>query len=403
MIGSCTGQCNRRKIMSRTEVYQQIEQRLDRELHESLSKRTIKRLTLMVTGMLNGQCSSPSKMAEALDELGLETAQAESIERRIRRSENDPAISQKSVYAPFVRALLARSQLKEIVLILDPTSQAEHVVMVSVNAWYRGRSLPLAWTILPGNVPLKGKGFWARIKALLQEVQDLLPEGVEVTILADRAFGSPAFTDLVATLGWHWLVRVVQHTHCRDRMGREQEVQDLVKKRGQRRKLFGQVFKKAGWRQASVVAYWGHRHPKPLLLATDLPPSWDWIALYRHRYPIEATFRDYKSYGWGWEQGQVRDLDHLERLLVVMALATCLTLLLGASFASQLLAVPPSGKRHTRPYFAKRSLFRLGLRCWRAYFYGNNSPPFLDALPDWNAPNWSTQYLNFQNHAFIFA
>ena len=302
-----------------------------------------------------------------------------------------------------MRALLARSQLKEILLILDPTSQAEHVVMVSVNAWYRGRSLPLAWTIWPGNVPLKGASFWARIEALLQEVQALLPQGVEVTVLADRAFGSPAFTDRVAALGWHWLVRVVEHTRCLDRQGREHKIQDLVGQRGQRRKLAGQVFKKAGWREASVVAYWGHRHKKPLLLATDLPPAWDWIALYRRRYPIEATFRDYKSYGWGWEQGQVRHMDHLERLLVVMALATCLTLLLGASFASQLLATPPSGKRHTRPYFAKRSLFRLGLRCWQRCFHGNTSPPLLDTLPDWQAPNWSSQYLNFQNRCFVFA
>ncbi len=32
------------------------------------------------------------------------------------------------------------------------------------------------------------------------------------------------------------------------------------------------------------------------------------IHLYRRRYPIEATFRDYKSFAWRWEQGQVREL-----------------------------------------------------------------------------------------------
>lgn len=385
------------------EVYQQIQAMLARDLAMEISKRTMKRLTLLVSGILKAQRSAPSQIAEAVAGLGIGSASVESIERRIRRSENDPAICAERCYAPLIRALLQRSGLSELLLVLDPTTQADHVVMVSVNAWYRGRSIPLAWTIWPGNVPLAGARLWGRIQSLLVEVQSLLPPHLPVTLLADRAFGSPAFTDLVEALGWHWLVRIQDQTICRDRCGREQPVVGLVKQPGQRRKMRGTIFKKGGWRQASLVVYWGGRHRKPLCLASDLPPRWELISLYRRRYPIEGTFRDYKSYGWHWEQGQVRCLEHLQRLLVAMALATCLALLLGASFAAQLLTTPSKGTRRTRPWFAKRSLFRLGLLAWNNFFAGRPSPPLLHAFPDWQAPNWSTQLCTHYARAFVFA
>ncbi|HZO90344.1 MAG TPA: hypothetical protein VFB38_18610 [Chthonomonadaceae bacterium] len=43
---------------------------------------------------------------------------------------------------------------------------------------------------------------------MLATAASLLPCGVSVTVLAARAFGTPAFTDLVAGYGWYFLVRV---------------------------------------------------------------------------------------------------------------------------------------------------------------------------------------------------
>jgi hypothetical protein len=316
---------------------------------------------------------------------------------------HDKRLDAARCYHPLVKAILKESSLEHLTLIVDPTLQEDRVVMVSINAWYRGRTLPLVWTTWPANRPLEGEGFWQRIDELLREVAQLLPTGIAVTVLADRAFGSPTFTDLVEQRHWHWVVRVQGQTRCRDRCGRERSVADLISGKGQRQKMRGQVFKKAGWRDASVVVYWGRRHRAPLCLVSDLPPNWDTIALYRHRFPIEPTFRDYKSYGWHWEQIQVKSLEHLNVLLVGMALATCLTLLVGALQAAEYLARPPSGKRHTRPWPAKYGLFQLGLRLWHACLAEGCWPLLWSSLPDWNAPNWSTQLMAIQVHAFIFS
>jgi hypothetical protein len=361
------------------------------------------RIALLVLGIIRAKSASPARIAEAIKELGLTNATAESIERRIRRIENDKELSATLCLHPFASVRLLFGRPKELLLILDPTTQEDRVVMVSVSVWYRGRSLPLAWVVWPANQPIFGDGFWHRISALFDVVAEILPVGVPVTWVADRAFGTPAFTDLVIARGWHYIVRAQGQTKCRDKQGTCRKLEKLVRLPGQRAKLRGSVFKKHGWRSASVVVYWGRRHKKPLCLVSSLPPRWCLIHIYRRRYPIEATFRDYKSFGWHWEQGQVTDLEHLERLLVGMALATWVVLLTGTQVACEYLAKPPTGNRRTVPWVGKRSLFHLGLQRLQELLSGNFKVAFHWQLVDWDAPNWQQQIYFHHARAFVFA
>ena len=112
------------------------------------------------------------------------------------------------------------SRPERLLLIIDPTTQDERVVMLTVSVWYRGRALPLAWAIWPGQQPLTEADFWSRVAVLLQTVAELLPVGVAVVWLADRAFGSPAFIDLLTPYGWDYVVRVQGQTRFRDTQGK---------------------------------------------------------------------------------------------------------------------------------------------------------------------------------------
>lgn len=381
-------------------VLEEIQAELERYVDPAVDESSRARLALLVSGMIEAHSACPARIAAALHKLGVRRAQTASLERQIRRIENDPELQAELCVHPFARHHLRWGQPKALVLILDPTSQDERVIMLTAAVWYRGRALPLAWACWPANTPLAGPRFWVRVGALLAQVAGLLPVGVPVTWLADRAFGTPAFTDQVAAHGWHWVVRVQGQTRYRDRAGRLRAVRTLVSRAGQRAKGRGEVFKKHGWRAASVVVLWGRRYRGPLLLVSDLPPEWAVLALYRRRYPIEASFRDYKSSGWQWERGQVLDLAHIERLLVGMALASWLVICVGTQQAQADLQRPPTGQRRTVPYAGKRSLFTLGLqtfahwvtrlreRCWQ--------------LTGWDAPNWHTQLYHHHARAFVF-
>jgi hypothetical protein len=381
-------------------VQEELYAELDRQLDPAVDRSSRARLALLVRGIIQAQSACPARIAAALHQLGLSAAQPASLERQIRRIENDPELQAELCVHPFARQHLRWGKPTALNLILDPTSQDERVVLLTAMVWYRGRALPVAWACWPANTPLMGARFWERVGALLAQVAQLVPVGVTVTWLADRAFGTPAFTDQVAAHGWHWVVRVQGQTRYRDRCGRLQAIRDWVRRPGQRAKGHGEVFKKQGWRAASVVAFWGRRYTAPLLLVSDWPPDWALIALYRRRYPIEASFRDYKSSGWQWERGQVMDLAHVERLLVGMALASWLVMCVGTHEAAQALQRPPTGHRRTRAYTSKRSLFTLGLQnfahwvsqlradCWH--------------LTAWDAPNWHTQLYQRDAHAFVF-
>lgn len=389
--------------MSALSVYQQVQDLLEPHLPVQVDSSSRERLALLVVGMLGAKSASPAQIAQALARLGLRQAQPESIERQIRRIENDPELSASFCVHPLAKAHLALGKQTQLVLLLDPTTQDERVVVLSACVWYRGRALPLCWAVWPANTKLTGEGFWQRVGALLEQVAALLPLHVRVIFLADRAFGCAAFTDRVAASGWHFLVRVQGQTRCQQRPGRLQAIGQLVKARGQRAKLRAPVFKKAGFRDASVVVYWGARHKQPLCLVSNLALGWHLVALYQKRYGIEASFRDYKSCGWQFEQGQVTDLAHLERLLVGMALATWIALLVGTQVASEWLAKRSLGRRRTRPYIGKFSLFTLGLQQIQQWLCGSRMPRLCWQLADWDAPNWQQQIYAHHARAYVLA
>lgn len=388
--------------MSATTVYQKIRNLLKSHINKGVDESSLDRLCLLVIGIITAKSASPSQIAVALAKLGLTAGKAESIERRIRRTENDPEIEPDLCFHALARWRLRFGKPRRLHLIIDVTTQEEHVAKLTASVWYRGRSLPLAWLLWPANTRLEEFDFWQQVSRLLDEVELILPVRIPVIWLADRAFGCPAFTDLVTAKGWHYVARVQGHTRYRDCMGRETPLAALVPTIGSRAKGSGQVFKKRGWRTASVVIHWGHRHETPLCLVSDLAPNWLLLAWYRRRYAIEATFRDYKSHGWHWEQGQVRDLEHIQKLLVGMALATWIALMVGTQVAQEHLQIKPSGRRRTPPWIAKRSLFTLGLDRLHTWLFGNGLAEFIWLLTDWEAPNWSSQIHAHHVYDFIF-
>src|SRR3954464_8455874 len=56
-------------------------------------------------------------------------------------------------FAPLLRWVLAWWQGRELALAVDATAHREDVVALVVSVLYRGSAIPVAWAVLPGNVP----------------------------------------------------------------------------------------------------------------------------------------------------------------------------------------------------------------------------------------------------------
>ena len=176
--------------MSSNKLYPKIKEMLAEHIDPAVDENTLERLALLVMGIIESKSAAPAQVAKALNSLGLSEAQVESIERRVRRIENDPEIRAGYCFHPLARQRLMLGKPQQLLLIIDPTTQDERLVMLTISVWYRGRALPLVWAVWPGNQPLLGDGFWERVSQLLEVVKELLPLRIPVIWLADRAFGS---------------------------------------------------------------------------------------------------------------------------------------------------------------------------------------------------------------------
>lgn len=280
-----------------------------------------KRLFCLVFGILLAKSLVLSQIAAAQAGFCGGSVAEESHERRLRRIENDARLTWRQTYAPAVRRVVQWQRSRRLWLIIDESGHTDNIRVLMVSLWYRGRAIPLAWVAWRAQQPLE-VSYWQQVDTVLAMVAQIVPSDLPVVVIGDRAFGNPAFTDRVAAHGWEWLVRIQGQTCFRDRQGWRGQASQVVSQPGRRWKARGELFKKQGWRPASLVALWDRHHRESLLLASSLPPSWELVQLYLRRGAIECLFRDWKSKGWQWESSQVTDLTHWPVLLVGLAWAT---------------------------------------------------------------------------------
>lgn len=379
---------------------------------------TLRRLALLVTGILASANTSLAAMASELYALALTGATCqESIERRLRRALGDRRLILETCYLPVLHQVIdwpaILEQGQRVVLIVDESSKKDQVHLFRVSLPYRGTSLPLAWAVWQQNQPLPEGQYWAQVDAVLAQVASLLPQGVEVLVLADRAYDNPPFVDRLAAYGWHFVIRCKAKSslHFWPQRGREGPLAQWLERHlpgpGRRWKAQGRVYKKAGWRRASVVAVWAPGEKEPLVVISDLPPRWETLAWYGRRFWIEAGFRQDKSRGWQWEASRVRGLVHEQRLLVAMAWASLVALCLGDQEAAERQGRLKDRQRQARPrppkpQPARESIFTMGLRRVKQWLYHTAGEPLRWALRGLNAPSWTAQWYHQQALFYIF-
>jgi hypothetical protein len=369
------------------------------------------RLTLLVVGILLAKSCVEYQVADELRRRELTRAQSwESVARRLRRILGDPRLDPATCYAPALAAILDWDSLlaasKRVVLITDESTQGAHVHLLRISLAYRGGSLPLVWAIWAQNTPLPEGHYWQTMDQLLEQVAALLPAGIEVVVLADRAYDVPPMLDRLSARGWHWVIRYKAHSATRFQRadGTELAMKDLLQrrlsKRGRRCKLRGKLFKDAGWREVSVVALWAEGYDHALVVLTDFPPHWDALPVYRKRFWIELGFRTDKRAGWQWESCQVRELAHQRVLLLAMAWATLITLCLGTEQAEADLA-EREARPPRRPEHARFSLFTLGLKRLADLRVDPKRWHMRWRLPALDAPSWNHQWLSLQRRQLL--
>ncbi len=411
----------------------------------------IKRIALLLTGLVAGEPATVSGLSRTIHTCEASTAREPSIARRLLRTLADPRLDPAELLPAIFRRHLpdllaglvnahaanqrcpdrAHARFRPVRLVVDETSQEDAVHLLVVGLWYQGLVLPLAVRAWPQNTPLDPDEYWVALGSLCWEVHGLLPPVLRehVLLLADRGYGSPRLLDLLASLGWAFVLRLPGAVRVRFPTGEEQRVRDLVPTPGKRWGSEGsmgedwsdgqtsdgqtsdgqtlELFKRAGWRRGHVVGIWLEGQTEPWLLVTNLGASRERVAEYAQRWAIERLFVAWKSHGWDLEACRVRDPARLGRLVGVLVLATwwrlaCAQPLARAELArlagrpscpaARQLPLPLAELAPTavdrRPWPAKFSLLTWGSKAVQGTDCRHETPALDWCFSDWDAPAW---------------
>lgn len=258
------------------------------------------------------------------------------------------------------------AERSEVVVALDWTEfdGDSHSTIALYLVTSHGRATPLLWKTVERAKLKRRRGKYEL--EVIQRLHELLPENVNITVLADRGFGDQKLFAYLDLLGWSFVIRFREGTMVTYK-GRTLPAAAWISRNGHAKMLLNVTITNKHTPLAAVVL----KHQKGMKQAwciatnrTDLGAQ-GVIRLYSRRFSIEETFRDLKDnhFGMGLSATHIGDPARRDRLLFLAAIAHALLTMLGAAGEAADLA------RTLKANTAKSrqlSLFRQGVIWYRA-------------------------------------
>ncbi len=242
-----------------------------------------------------------------------------------RRAELDVT----TCFAPLLAWVLRGWHSTRLAVALDATSLGDRFTVLSLGVVYRGQAIPVAWKVLPANVRHSWQPEWL---ALLRAFAGIVPPDYTVIVMTDRALYARWLYREIQGLGWHPLMRITRQSKFRKRGSKPAvAVTELAPRPGCRWQGRGTAFPKHPERrlECTLMACWEEGYDEPWFLVTDLDPEEAEALWYGMRSWIEGGYKLLKSGGWEWQATRMTEPDRVERLWLVLAVATRYVLALG--------------------------------------------------------------------------
>lgn len=389
--------------MSRYHTVQELDQAV-RDLAPDLPRPEQKTVAALTCGVVVGKATTLSTMSAGMPGSATNPSKLRRAQRLLANDRLDVSAVQRCL---ITRLLAGQSGRVDLLLDATPTGVTpcfSGIETLCLSAAWHGRTLPLLWRSRQA-----GSGAhpsWGTITdGFFAQVAPLLSQATQVVLMADRGLTGRPLLDRILAQGWHYILRCERTALIRKPDGSTCTLAELVPKPGApSRYLTGvQIFaprSKLGqtqrhtagrgtwyhvWRRAittNVVAVWRMGDDDPWLLLTDLPATPARCTDYRRRIWEEEGFRDWKSSGWNWQRSRVRLPDRVDRLILLLALATVWMAVLAQRVIRR-------GQRHLLEARSRRcySYFQLGLRyIERLLALDHPIPVSLHLLPESRAP-----------------
>ena len=286
-----------------------------------------------------------------------------SITRRLERFVDNEQVQPARFFAPFVSAMIAALGNETAYLIIDCTKVGPKCRSLFIGLAYHNTVLPLVWKSYQGK---KGHLKGDQHQQLLKQVERYVQHCRRVVILGDAEFSNAQVIKQCHSQPWGFVLRFQSNYRVQlEPDGAWQSAQEIYEAA---RLQPGQVrhWQIAAFTQAHqhanlmMTIQWDQGEAEPICLISNLATSEQPHLIYDKRFWVETLFGNCKSRGFQLDRVLMTDPAHLDRLLLAIAIATCLMLGVGTH-----LIVSGQQDQVDRADRRDLSLFQVG---WR-WFY----------------------------------
>jgi Transposase DDE domain len=241
-----------------------------------------------------------------------------------------------SCFAPLLRWIVESwpASCQPLMLAMDATPLKNRFVVLVIAVVLEKTAIPVAWKVLKAEQPGQWKPLWLD---LLAQLKPAVPSDWKVMVSADRGLFAPWLFEGIVQNGWHPLLRVNTKSGPPFRAEGQTQWHDpstFVPTIGSRYQ--GHVeCGKHNRLKCTLLGCWGAGYAQPWLVVTDLEPHQVEPEWYGYRSWIEAGFKDGKSGGWGWQYTRMDAPERVERLWLVLSVASLWALQVGTQQQTQ--------------------------------------------------------------------
>lgn len=139
-------------------------------------------------------------------------------------------INAETFYVPLLKQFLSAWQDMAMLLTLDTSVLWDQYCLIEVCLVWGGRSVVLAQQVLEHGSATVG---FEDYSAVLETAQQRLPQGAQVTLLADRGFEHGALIRWLQQQQWSWAIRAKVDLNVTLSTGRTTAVAELLPPQGE--------------------------------------------------------------------------------------------------------------------------------------------------------------------------
>ena len=312
--------------------------------------RRLTTLAYFISGIIGSKsCQLPSIATKVIDD-----RQADSKIKTFYRWLKNKNVTHECFFLPYAQALLSVLCDHTIAIAIDGSTVARNCITLMASVVYKNRALPLCWLVLKGS---KGHLKESVHIELVNQLKEIIPQKATVVFLGDGEFDGSTLIKTIQQNGWCFALRTSKNRILIEH-DQSFSFRNVCPLHNEEYFLIPDVrFDHADSPQFNTIV-WHHRNYKdPLYLVTNIELAREALYWYRKRFKIETMFSDKKTRGFNIHKSHIFNVERVNRLLIVTALAYIFIIYFG------LLATDNGyiNKIH-RTDRCDLSLFTLGIR-----------------------------------------